>query len=390
MPITVETCEERSIRTFQHVTFIRQPSLIDNITRPPNVKSRSSTNCNPSDSKRQEHNSGHSSQAALPRYSSMEQSPANEEWEEVERDFPPPVPGYRHVLPPTSRSVLIHTSRIGPTRAPKIGWPKNTILSAYGSPKHYPPQTLHQDDALDSHATHSQASRPRAQHLQPYQAESKQLIRRPDVGLPYNSLGLKPTQKARAFTPAQMGKFDGVQSVTTFVNRITSMVNRHGESEVLDVLPLCLEGQAQVWYDSLSKHSRDKMDQDVDIWVEYLQLRFQLDPVTAEKKAEKCKFAFKTESELGLRAYVDRKLILLREAGFDGDYQLKAQIWKGLDPVIQDILPGIRGESLKDFIRRLYACESSARKAWRQDPYTKSTNNGILLGPQKLQRGGGK
>ena len=394
MPIMVESYKERSIHIIHRTTSSGQPSLIDNSSLPlSDAKTSPGTNYDIAKPNRREGDSSQSSQAALPRYSSMGQSPAIDE-EEIERKFSPPKPGCCYVQPARYRYFNFQDPQTRQAQAPKIERPNNTNLSAYRLPKDCPPQKPRQDHSSDSHVSYNQVLPPRIKRFQPYQAESNQINRRSDVGLSYNSSDLKPMQKVHALEPAQLGKFDGIQSVRTFVNRVTSMVNRHSESDVLDVLPLCLEGQAQEWYDSLSKHTRDRMDQNVSIWIEHLQLRFQLDPITAEKKAEKCKFTFKNESKLSLRAYIDRKLILLREAGFDGDYQLKEQIWNGLDPVLQDRFLGIRGESLRDFIQRLYAHELPAKKAWRQEnrPNTEPTPtpNSGSCSRERLQRGGGK
>lgn len=171
-----------------------------------------------------------------------------------------------------------------------------------------------------------------------------------------------------------MGEFDGSGSVTIFINRISSMVNRYGRYEVLSVLPLCLKnnksdeglGGARDWYDTLDQRTLERMDCDVNEWVIQLRRRFQRDVMDAEEAADKCVFSFANEDKLSLRAYITRKIVLLREADYEDEGKMIQKIWRGLDPRLMNAVRITPFESLDAFIQKLYTQEFSARRDYQQ------------------------
>lgn len=140
---------------------------------------------------------------------------------------------------------------------------------------------------------------------------------------------------SRHLKAADLQEYDGTTSVNLFVRRITSMVNRYGEEEVLSVLPLCLRGLAREWYDTLTPDMLDRMDENVDYWIMQLRARFQRNSIEAEVEADRCKFVFGQEHRMDLRIYVTRKQNLLLKAGIDDPRMIMNRLWRDIDLILQ-------------------------------------------------------
>jgi hypothetical protein len=129
--------------------------------------------------------------------------------EEIPRSFPPAAESYRHQ---TSRT----TKRYQPPPREASLYPhQHGTYPRYSPPRRSPP-------------------RPR---YEPYQSRSPpqtQTQRSPPRG-----------RYSRRLKPTDIGEYNGVSSVALFVQRITSMVNRYGRDEVLEVLPLYIKDLAK-------------------------------------------------------------------------------------------------------------------------------------------------
>jgi hypothetical protein len=60
--------------------------------------------------------------------------------------------------------------------------------------------------------------------------------------------------------------FNGLPTspITSYINRLTYLADTYSEAAVLAVLPLAMTGDAQVWFDSLSNHTRKNMNRSLD------------------------------------------------------------------------------------------------------------------------------
>lgn len=197
----------------------------------------------------------------------------------------------------------------------------------------------------------------------------------------------RPRHHRRRLKPEDIGLYDGLSSVNLFVRRITSMVNRYGEEEVLSVLPLCLRDLTRIWYDTLTADILDRMDQDVDLWIIQLRARFQRNPIEAEEDADRCKFVFGREDKMDLRTYVTQKQNLLLEAGIEEPRQIMNRLWRDLDPILQMNVAPDPYMTLEMFIQTLYFQEYAARRLWQQmqgtTRFTASTSNyGRMRSPE--------
>lgn len=170
----------------------------------------------------------------------------------------------------------------------------------------------------------------------------------------------------RRLKASDIQEFDGDTSVNLFVRRIVSMVNRYGEQEVLAVLPLCLKGNARIWYDTLSPTTLDEMDDSVDLWIQHLRARFQKNPLRADEEARRCKFSFAQEHKMDLRTYITQKQNLLVEAGVEDPHIIMQRLWQDLDPTLQMSVAPNPYFTLEDFIQQLYFQEYAAQRMWQQ------------------------
>ena len=78
------------------------------------------------------------------------------------------------------------------------------------------------------------------------------------------------------------------------------------------------------------------MDDSLNVWIPHLRRRFQEDLIQAEDEADARVFIFANEKEFDLRTYITRKIVLLREAGYEDDYRLFTKLWRGLDPKLMN------------------------------------------------------
>jgi hypothetical protein len=104
-------------------------------------------------------------------------------------------------------------------------------------------------------------------------------------------------------------------SVTVFIKRIKQIRNLHGEKAILKVLPLCLRGKALTWYTHLSDDATEEMQFSLQSWIQHLERRFKRNPLDARREAEKLVFRYATENDLPLREFIEKKIMLLQEAG---------------------------------------------------------------------------
>jgi hypothetical protein len=168
---------------------------------------------------------------------------------------------------------------------------------------------------------------------------------------------LKPDD-VQLFDPKKM-------SVTSFTKRLRQMLRLYGEQSVLNVVPLCLRGDARDWYTHLSDETTDAMQDSMDVCISQLERRFKKNAFEARTEAERLKFRFAKEKELSLREYVERKIMLLREANITEEQEMITRVWEKLDPTLMNVVRP-EGLSLDSFTERLFLQEVPARLAWSQ------------------------
>ncbi|KAL6155438.1 hypothetical protein ACJQWK_05150 [Exserohilum turcicum] len=172
----------------------------------------------------------------------------------------------------------------------------------------------------------------------------------------------------RRLKPEEMGTFDGHNtSVHLYVRQIQHRVRLYGYQRVLEVLPLCMKGDAMDWYSSLSDSQIHRMTTSIDEWIIALRHRFQKDALLAEDEANKCKHSFERES-LDVRQYITRKQTLLYDAGIEGQDELLMiqKIWRDLDPTLQNAVTLDPYMTMEEFVSLCYQKEYSARRAFEQ------------------------
>ena len=87
-----------------------------------------------------------------------------------------------------------------------------------------------------------------------------------------------------------------------------------GEQAVLNVLPLCLAGDALEWHTDLPTDTKLDMNESLAEWTAQLLAEFKPDATTAHTEAARLKFRFATRDELSLSTYLRRKRALLGDA----------------------------------------------------------------------------
>ncbi|EMD86579.1 hypothetical protein COCC4DRAFT_143741, partial [Bipolaris maydis ATCC 48331] len=144
-------------------------------------------------------------------------------------------------------------------------------------------------------------------------------------------------------------------------------VRLYGYQRVLEVLPLCMKGDAMDWYTLLSDSQLSRMTTDIDEWIIALRHPFQKDAMLAEDEANRCKHSFEHES-LDVRQYITRKETLLYDAGFEGpDELLLIQKIRGdLDPTLQNAVTIDPYMTMEDFVSLCYQKEYSAQRMFEQ------------------------
>ncbi|RMZ85681.1 hypothetical protein DV736_g6567, partial [Chaetothyriales sp. CBS 134916] len=178
-----------------------------------------------------------------------------------------------------------------------------------------------------------------------------------------------PSIRTRHLKPTEMSKFSGKSSVESYLSRIESMASLYGQDVVLEVLPLCMEDDAQIWYNGLTHDTKMKMNTNLDLWVHHLRLRFAKSRVQAGREMRNLKCIFGDPRRLPIAAYVSKKLELLREAGYRNDDDLSLHIWQDIDPILQGLIPLKPGMSVDELNSELVMAEWGAERAYyRQYP----------------------
>jgi hypothetical protein len=150
-----------------------------------------------------------------------------------------------------------------------------------------------------------------------------------------------------------MGIYNGKTSVHVYIRRIQLRVNEYGERKVLAVLPLCMRDAAGEWYESIDDEVHDRLMVSVEEWCAQLRLRFQLNPIEAEQRANRLKHNFGREDILDVKQYITKKHSLLREAGYRGPSVIY-RIWRDLDPLLMGIVSYEDTTTLEQFTQEVY------------------------------------
>ncbi|KAJ5558126.1 retrotransposon polyprotein [Penicillium sp. DV-2018c] len=183
------------------------------------------------------------------------------------------------------------------------------------------------------------------------------------------------TQSVRKLKPEDVQLFDPkTVSVTSFTKRLRQMSRLYGEQSVLNVVPLCLRGDARDWYTHLSDETTDAMQESMQVCIQKLERRFKKNPFEARTEADRLKFRYAKEKELGLREYVEKKIMLLREANITDEQEIVIRVWEKLDPVLMNVVRP-EGKSLDSFTDRVFLQEVPARLAWNQNNRTSTTTS---------------
>lgn len=260
-----------------------------------------------------------------------------EETEEVRRDFSPPTRSPMR-LPPRD-----HTRYVPPPR--QMSMPGSHRRSRY-----------RRGSLSDPSGSDSGSDRSRRGHRR-HHRQRQDLIQ--------SSVDMFSQRRLK---PEEMGTFDGHNmSVHLYVRQIQHRVRLYGYQRVLEVLPLCMKGDAMDWYSSLSDGQIHRMSASIDEWIIALRHRFQKDTLLAEDEANKCKHSFERES-LDVRQYITRKQTLLYDAGIEGQNELLMiqKIWRDLDPTLQNAVTIDPYMTMEDFVSLCYQKEYSARRAFEQ------------------------
>jgi hypothetical protein len=169
----------------------------------------------------------------------------------------------------------------------------------------------------------------------------------------------------RLLKPEQIMLFDPKETdVLFFINRARSVAYQHGISSVLEVLPLCMRGQALQWHTSLLPDTQRRLSLDLNYWCELLEQEFKKDPLIARREARNLQFKFSTADTVSLSDYLYEKINLLRAAGVYDIESQKGEIWDGLDPSLAMLVRPIPGESVDIFRHRIREAESGAKRNW--------------------------
>ncbi|KAF5855633.1 hypothetical protein ETB97_008856 [Aspergillus alliaceus] len=140
----------------------------------------------------------------------------------------------------------------------------------------------------------------------------------------------------------------------------------YGQKAVLNVLPLCLRGEASTWYIHLSDDVTEQMQDSIDTFIDELELRFKKNPFLARREAERLQFRFATENNLSLSEYLERKVMLLREANILDEQELVSRVWEGLDATLMNTIDP-EGLRLREFTYLLHRKEAPSRLEWMQN-----------------------
>ena len=291
------------------------------------------------------------------------------ETQEIDRPFPPP--GYNSHQYAYPRQDAGEPPHNGQAHARQE---QASQRSPVRQREHYrpPPRQLSylQTSAIDSNsdrrARYDQfpiyADQPRAQRYRTEAGRNMHCQEPIDGEIHARNWGGRFNRNLRA---DDLGKFNGQTSVESFVSRIATMVNQYGREQVLGVLPLCLTDKASSWYDTLTSDVKERMNYSPDQWIMQLRKRFQKDLSLAEEEMERCMFRFNREDELDLRSYMDEKLRLLRDAGYDVEHQQTHRIWKGLDPILMNSVHWNATMPLEDFFEVVNTQAYAARALWK-------------------------
>jgi hypothetical protein len=170
----------------------------------------------------------------------------------------------------------------------------------------------------------------------------------------------------KSLKPEDVMLFDPKKiSLVSFAKRIRQLSRSYGKEPVLNVIPLCLPGDARDWNTHLSDRITDTMQESLTECIFQLEQHFKKSSFEARRETDKLKFRFAKEKDLSLREYVERKVMLLQEANIKEEDEIVTRVWENLDPVIMNT---IRPEdlSLDELTRRLFLQEVPARLAWNQ------------------------
>lgn len=134
-----------------------------------------------------------------------------------------------------------------------------------------------------------------------------------------------------------------------FVNRFRQVAYTQGEADVLITLPLCLKGDAMLWYTDLPSETLKWMNNSLDKWEKQLKAEFLPNQGETAAKARKTRFRFESMADLSLTSYLRKKTQLLRDVGLTDELSIRFEIWQSLDPELISITPLKNNETLEQF-----------------------------------------
>lgn len=124
------------------------------------------------------------------------------------------------------------------------------------------------------------------------------------------------------------------------------------------------------WHCHLSDETTDRMQDSIHEWISHIERRFKKDPMDARREADRLRFRYADEHKLSLREYVERKIMLLREANITSENELVTRTWEALDATL---MVTVRPENLTldEFSEGLYAQETPCRFLWTAQQHSK-------------------
>jgi hypothetical protein len=105
-----------------------------------------------------------------------------------------------------------------------------------------------------------------------------------------------------------MGSFNpDLDSVNQFCNTLLTLLKMYGELSVITVIPVALEGRAQLWFRAHGM-SRERM-RSINSWIEELTEEFKVNTTVAREKARLRKYD--TSKDKSIDHYYYKKLNLI-------------------------------------------------------------------------------
>ena len=174
----------------------------------------------------------------------------------------------------------------------------------------------------------------------------------------------------RPLNPKDLGIYNGSTSAVAYARRITTFTSIYGPRKILATLPLCMEGEASDWYDSLDNAIHAILSESVEAWKIHLVSRFRADAAAALSKADAMHHRFEEEhlpDKLNVRQYITKKLALYIEAGESNYDLIVKRIHAQLDPALGQLVKiHPSHNTMAEFTENVYGQEAQARANWKR------------------------